>query len=448
LKRIFFHFLLVTIFFSNALSAQTGFKFYGKNIKQQKTRFKLINNLIVIPLNINGKKLSFILDTGVNKTILFNLSQNDSIGLRNVKKVQLQGLGNGKSVEALVSKKNKLRIKNLISGNETVYVILNDNFDLSGKMGITINGIIGYNLLKDLIVKINYHTRQITFYNPKKYKQRKCRRCETFPLQFYRKKPFIDVSIQLDTIGNKKTPVKMLIDSGGSDAIWLFEDTKAIIKTPKKYYRDILGEGLSGTIYGNRSRVQLFSIGRFNIEKPTVSFLDTLSTVNARDFKQRNGSIGGDILKRFKVWIDYPNKQITLKKNGSFRAGFKYNMSGLDVVYNGKKLIEVVNLKKADIYTSSSIGTTENATISFSTNYTYKFKPSYRIHKVLKNSNAEKAGLLVGDVLIKLNGKPVHDFSLGDIVNKFQERDKKKIKLIIERYGVKMKFEFRLEKRI
>ena len=73
---------------------------------------------------------------------------------------------------------------------------------------------------------------------------------KTFPLQFYRNKPYIEAKVRLDTIGNKFTDVKLLIDTGGSEAIWLFEDSKKEIKTPKKFFSDILGEGLSGTIYG------------------------------------------------------------------------------------------------------------------------------------------------------------------------------------------------------
>ena len=75
-----------------------GFHFNGTNKNRQQIRFKLINNLIVIPLEINGKELSFILDSGVNKTILFNLSENDSIGLLNTSNVFLRGLGEGDAV--------------------------------------------------------------------------------------------------------------------------------------------------------------------------------------------------------------------------------------------------------------------------------------------------------------------------------------------------------------
>ena len=56
--------------------------------------------------------------------------------------------------------------------------------------------------------------------------------------------------------------------------------------------------------------------------------------------------------------------------------------------------------------------------------------------------------MLKDDILLKINGKNSHQFDLKDIIYKFQERDKKKIKLLIDRNGKKMKFEFRLEKRV
>lgn len=426
--------------------AQKGYHFKNASMRKQRVSFRLINNLVVIPLEINGKKLSFILDSGVSKTILFNITKNDSIGLNDVEKVALQGLGKSEPVEALLSKNNTISLKNITSANETIYVVLKDNFDLSAKMGITIHGILGYSLLRNFIVKINYKSKKIDFFNRKTYQPKKCRKCETFPIQFYRKKPFIDAQVQLDTLGNALTKVKLLIDSGGSDALWFFEGTKNQIKTPKRFFRDVLGEGLSGAIYGNRSRIPKVKLKSFEIESPTASFLDSSSTSNARAFKKRNGSIGAGILKRFIVWFNYPNQQFVLKKNGSLKSGFNYNMSGLDIVYNGKQLVKEKDVKKITDAYNQQVST--NNSISFITSYSYKFKTSYKIKGVLENSPAYKAGLQKEDVILRINNKSVHEFTLGDILIKLREKDGKKIKMLIERAGVEMEFEFRLEKKV
>lgn len=418
----------------------------NQNKKTERIRFKFINNLIVIPLKINGKKLSFILDSGVSKTILFNITQNDSIGLNSVEKVSLRGLGKGEPVEALLSKNNKFSLKNIVSYDKTIYVIVRDYFDLSSKMGTTIHGIIGYNLLSNYVVKINYKNRYIDFYDPENFELKRCRKCETFPLNFYRKKPFIDAKVQLDTIGDKLTDVKLLIDSGGSDAIWLFEHTKPEIVTPINHFNDILGEGLSGSIYGNRSRISTFKLGSFIIEQPTVSFLDSISTKNARMYKERNGSIGSNILKRFIVWFNYANNTVTFKKNGSFKKGFNYNMSGLDVVYNGKQLVKEEDVRSYSDAYNQSVSSTNS--VKFITSFSYKFKPSYRIRNIVANSPADKAGLKVDDIILRLNNKPSHEYQLGEIIQKFQEKDGKRIKITVDRKGEKLKFQFRLEKKV
>ena len=446
MNKAFFLFIILVIDFSFSINAQEGFRFLDTNKNHQRIRFELIHNLIVIPLKINGKELSFILDSGVSKTILFNITKKDNISLKNVEKIQLQGLGKGEPVDALLSFKNKVSIKNIVHENETIYVILKDYFDLSSKMGKTIHGIVGYNILSNFIIKVNYKTKKIDFYNPETYTYKKCKKCEVFPIQMYRRKPYIEAQVQLDTVGSKLTFVKLLIDSGGSDAIWLFENTKEEITTPKRYFNDILGEGLSGTIYGNRSRIPKIKLGSFEIKNPTISFLDSVSSKNARNFKERNGSIGAGILTRFKVWFDYPNKKIMLKKNRSFSDGFHYNMTGLDVVYNGKQLVkEQLDISSYDAYNNQS---NNNNYINVITSFSYKFKASYRIKSVLKNSPGEKVGLLKDDIILKINDKPAYQFTLNDIILKFQERDHKRIKITVSRKREVLKFEFRLQKKV
>ena len=393
--------------------------------------------------------MSFILDTGVDKTILFSLSENDSLGLKNVKKISLHGLGKGKAIDALISQKNKLKVGALKSNDETIYLVLKDQFELSGKMGTTIHGIIGYSLLKDVIAKINYKTKKIILYNPKNFQYKKCKKCEEFPVEFYRNKPYVDAAIQLDTIGNEMTSVKMLIDTGGSDALWLFEESHEKIKTPLRHYNDILGEGLSGTIYGNRARIPKVRLGKFEVLQPTVSFLDTISTLQARKFETRNGSIGSNILKRFKVWIDYPNKKLILRKCAALTGGFEYNMSGLDIVYNGEQLVKEMDPEKVISYSGQNSSFENNSnTITFSASYRFKFKPSYRISKVLQNSPAALVGIYPDDILLKINGNSVHDLSIGQLIKKLQTKDGKKIRVTIRRGEDILKFQFKLKKRV
>lgn len=79
----------------------------------EKIKFQLINNLIVLPIEVNGTELSFILDSGVNKPILFNLTDQDAVQINNVSEITIRGLGEGEPIQALSSSGNSFRLKKL-----------------------------------------------------------------------------------------------------------------------------------------------------------------------------------------------------------------------------------------------------------------------------------------------------------------------------------------------
>ncbi len=403
----------------------------------------MLSNLVILPIEVNGKKLNFILDSGVGSTILFNISLKDSVELKNTKKIKLQGLGRETPVEAVLSKRNTFKLKNIVSKNQELYVIFNDNFDLSSKLGITIHGIIGYELLKDFIVKINYSAKTITFYKSKNYKWISCRACETFDLEFYKYKPYINVEVVVSDTLNKIIPVKLLVDSGGSDAMWLFERSHPELVASKNHFIDFLGEGLSGAIYGKRTKIEKLILGRFTFKKPTVSFPDSLSIAYARQFKERNGSLGANVLKRFLVIFDYKNNKMTLKKNSFYKKPFRYNMSGIELIHNGKILIK--ELSKHTKSTSDIGSSVKSNRLRFDYEYKYVFKPSFKIHRIRPGSPADRAGLKEGDIIIKINGKFAYTLKLEELVEEFYDREHKRITLIIERDGKDYLYYFYLE---
>ncbi|MCF6280023.1 MAG: aspartyl protease family protein [Flavobacteriaceae bacterium] len=412
------------------------------NDDSYKTSFKLIHNLIIIPIEINDKKLTFILDSGVSSTVIFNLTPSDSLKMNNVKKIYIRGLGDGEPIEALHSRGNRFKMGKLFATNNDLYIVYKEKLDFSAKLGITIHGLIGYDLLKDFVVTIDYVKKRITFTKPKKYKYRRCNRCETFDLEFYRNKPYINGEITVIEPHNKRVPVKLLIDSGGTDSVWLFEDDNIII--PQKSFRDFIGEGMTGSIFGMRSKLKSFKLKSFVFKEPNVAYLDSTSSLHARKFKDRNGSIGGNILKRFKVIFDYPNLKITLKKNSNFKESFGYNLSGIELMHAGQELVQEKSQAAFTVSKGNETLGGSNSVI-FDYNYKYVFKPLYSIFQVRKDSPAETVGIEVGDVLIKLNGIFVYNYSLQQLIEKFHGKKNRIIKLVVNRKGKQLKFEFKLK---
>ncbi|MDX1471945.1 MAG: retropepsin-like aspartic protease, partial [Flavobacteriaceae bacterium] len=201
--------LLFTLLAVNLNFSQSSFNLI--DARSDKIKFQLIDNLIVIPVEVNGVELSFLLDTGVSKPILFNIvNLEDSLKINQVESIFLQGLGGGASVEALKSQKNLVRIGDAINVNQDLYVILDEAINFTPRLGIPIHGIIGYDLFKDFIVEINYSRKFIRLYYPDLYEYRNCNKCETLSLSFYNNKPYLEAMVG---IREKDIPIKLLIDT-------------------------------------------------------------------------------------------------------------------------------------------------------------------------------------------------------------------------------------------
>jgi hypothetical protein len=70
-------------FFIYATISQSDFRF--KEVNKVKIPFQLINNLVFIPINVNGVELTFLLDSGVKETILFSLEEKMKLALKILK---------------------------------------------------------------------------------------------------------------------------------------------------------------------------------------------------------------------------------------------------------------------------------------------------------------------------------------------------------------------------
>lgn len=408
--------------------------------------FKLLNNLILIPVEINGVEMSFLLDSGVNKPILFNLNPGDSLEIEQRERIELRGLGSGSTISAVRARSDSFKIKNVEKKDLELFIILDEEINMSTRLGVAVHGIIGYDVFKDFIVEINYSNSKLKLHRPETYTYKECKKCEDLPLTFRHSKPYIDVNVNIEN--KEEIPVKLLIDSGGSDALWLFEEEAININVPEKYFEDFLGRGLSGSIYGKRSRVKEFSMGRFSFKNAKVAFPDSTAIVYVKNFKERNGSIGGEILKRFKVVFDYGNKRIRLRKSRFYSYPFRYNMSGIELQHNGMRLVSET-VKRSNAESSAGINRNSGAigevSIVFEHYNKFSLVKSFEVAEVREDSPAGQAGLIKGDIIISINGRYVHNYSLNRVTGMLEGKEGKKIRLKVNRDNVLLDFEFRLK---
>ncbi len=422
-------FFLVMVCFCASISAQSGF-FLQNGKKKNRIPFRLVNNLPIVEVEINGTLLSFILDTGVKSTILFSLEAADSVQLRNTSPAQLQGLGPGGAVEALKSLNNKVKVGDAMDWDHSLYIIFDSSLNFSPRMGIPIHGILGNEFFQNFIVKINYSSQVITIYDPKKYSLKSCKKCEDLPLNFVGNKPYISLKVASE---KKQEEVKLLVDSGSSDVIWLFDDYDFIKETPKNYFKDFLGLGLSGNIFGKRARIPELIVGSYILKEVNTSFPEEDAILKARYYQDRDGSVGGGFLSRFTVTFDYGNKLMRFKKNSKFNNPFNYNMSGLTLEHQGMELVKEERQAAVNSNKSNENDSFIRNSVSITTEVLFSLVPKYVVADVREGSPAALAGIEKDDEIISINGKPSYQYELYQLIEMFSTDEGKRIYIEFKR---------------
>ncbi|WP_343660744.1 PDZ domain-containing protein [Chryseobacterium sp.] len=430
-----FKLLLLVLFLSIFINAQNSFELI--NTKKAVIPFKFINNLIFIPINVNGAELTFLLDTGVSETILFSL-ENKEIKLSNVEKMKFSGLGGSVSIDGLKSERNTGKIgEEIINTSMSIYIILDEEFNISSHVGIPVNGVIGYHFFKDHPVSIDYSSKKITIYENADLLKKKTKRFEEFAITIEKDKPYLHAEVEMT---NEKKDSKLMIDLGNSDAIWLFPTLIKNFVYNRPNIDDFLGRGFNGDIYGKRSRIHNFYLGNFKFEKPLTAMPDEFSIQHVNLVENRKGSVGNEIMRRFTVIFDYTNQKLYLRKNRFFDDPFHFNMSGLDFRQDGLEWQE----DRVKIETQKSAMVSAEV---YKDSFQYKFslKPIFSISGVRKDSPAYEAGLKKDDKVLSINGEKTSDMTLEKIVELMKSNEGRNITMVIRRKNEELTFRFALE---
>jgi hypothetical protein len=383
------------------------------NAKKITIPFEIYNNLIVVPVVVNNRlPLRFILDTGVRTTILTEKTFSDLLNLEYNKKYTIAGIGETPLIEAYITNGVRLTLPGVSGDGHAMLVLEEDYLELRNYLGTEVHGIMGYELFSRFIVGVDYDKRVLTITTPNEFKKR--RKWLTIPISVEDTKPYVHgrisyVDAPTDTIG-----LKLLIDTGASHGLILNQETDPAIHIPEKNIKTSLGRGLGGRLDGKLAKLQSFSIGGACWEDVIATFpnegylLDSLTGNTVF----RNGSVGGDILSRFKIVFNFPLEEIYVKTGRQFKKDFTYNLSGITVKAIGSNLNQ------------------------------------YEIVEVRENSVASESGLKEGDRLISINHVDTNQMELGKVISILNSKPKKKLLIEISRNGQRLRHSIILENRL
>ena len=370
-----------------------GFQLTKKR-KITRIPFEFQANLVIVPVKVNNSDtLRFILDTGVTSIIITDPSIGQKLRLKFVRNVKIAGAGEGDEIQAGIAIDNTIRIGEMIGYRQNIVVLQDDHLKLSEFVGTPVHGIIGYEIFNRFTVTIDFSMNEIILENPEHYTYRPSKG-ERFPITIEDNKPYLSV-IELMK-DEHSTPLKVILDTGAGHAISLESNN---IPLPDKVLKAQLGRGLNGTINGNLGRIPLLKVGKFEMRNLVASFPDSASyRLKNTLLTERQGSIGCEFLRRFKVTFNYRDQYIVLKPiNRRMKEPFEHNMSGIELMARGEDYHE------------------------------------FMIDKVIADSPAEVAGLQEGDRVMFINNRSSKDISISEIYKLFQKGEGKALNLVVKR---------------
>jgi hypothetical protein len=388
------------------LSAQE-FMFKGGR-KKDVVDFKLVKNLIIIPVFINNRgPFNFILDTGVSPMLVTDPTILEPSDLKDVRNIRLVGLGKGNDVEAYASNSLQVSIGRATMQNIPAAILKTDIFNLSNFLGVHIHGLIGYYFVNSFLVQIKYSSQRLKFYA---LDQKVKIKGEPVDISMILNKPYLNARILIPELGEIST--RLLMDSGASNGLSLETYQGKKFPEPKVRVPANLGMGFSGLISGNIGRVEAVQIGPFTMEQVIASYPDYEDGGAKATETKRNGSVGADLLRHFDITLDYSRNKIYLKPNSNFKLPFEHDMSGLEIyIEEGKS-------------------------------------NRFFVERIEPNSPATAAGIRIGDEIISLNFKSVSTLDLEGIGSMLKSGDGRSIIIEISRKAESLYKVITLKKRI
>lgn len=369
------------------------FQFSGRR-KSEIIPFKLVKNLMVIPLSINGKgPYNFVLDTGVGLFLITDPKLVDTLQIENLRSITIAGFGKGTDLGAYVTPSLKVQVGSAVASSIPAAILKNDVFELSGFAGMPIHGLIGYELFSSFSVKISYSQNLVTLYRPDKHYVLK--KGSKIPITIEDRKPYVETEMTLND--GRKVKVKLIIDTGAGHPLSLESLDGNPFKVPDVNIAANLGVGLTGAIAGYIGRIPAITLGKFTLKNVLSSFPD-YKDVGAKVLSvSRNGNMGNSILKRFDVLFDYSEQLMYLKPSTFLKEPFEHDMSGMEL---------------------SSAAPDYNRVI---------------VTRVEPYSPAEYVGIQKGDEILSINFKPVNAMTMQEIDNLFRSKNDRSLILDVAR---------------
>jgi len=337
--------LYCTILFLISIAVSQGQEILSQPDAKLVTRFpfKQYSGGVMVVQGLFGNvkdTLNFILDTGSGGISLDSSTCEEfHIPLRPTD-TTITGIGGVRKVSFAFDQ--QLQLPGLTIEHLNFHV--NDYEVLSSVYGEKVDGIIGYSFFSRYIVKLNFDSNMVEVYTPGKI---------SYPREGATLHPvFTALPIQYLQIKDKrKTNFNYYFDTGAGLCFLMSDqyarDSGILLSRRKPVITQ--AEGMGGRSQMRLTVIKELKVGPYRFRHVPTYLYDDQYNVTSYPFV--GGLLGNDLLRRFNMILNYPNREIHLKPNSHFNDQFDYAYTGLGIYYVGGKILveDIVPNSPADI---------------------------------------------------------------------------------------------------
>ena len=347
--------------------------------------FELLNNHIYVEVKLNHKgPYQMLCDTGGANIITPTLAQ--ELGLKSEGALQGRGVGE-KSEDVGLVKIASVNVSDATLSNQVFAVYPMEA--LSAVEGIPIKGLIGYEMFKRFVARVDYEHHLITLTLPSAFAYKG--EGTVVPFKFNEHIPQVDGAI--DGIEGKFD-----IDTGSRSSLDLMGPFVEKYDLAARYgakLESVTGWGVGGAARSLVTRAKVLRLGEVEIPNPVTEL--SLQKKGAFTSQYVAGNVGAGVLKRFNITFDYPHQQLVFEPN--------------------------VNYGKPDAFDRSGMWLNQSEGV-------------FEVMDVTAGGPSATAGLKPGDKIVAIDGHPVSQLSLPAVREQFKsEPAGTKMRLTVETGG-------------
>jgi hypothetical protein len=278
----------------------------------------------MVPVRVNGSEpLRFALDTGAPFPALVGRESTARLGLKPGLRVRLGGSGSGRDPYGHLVHGLTFSLGEMDLLDRTAAVMAWEMLPVfDSENEVHFDGILGYDLLKRAVVELDFERGELTLYEPSSFDYSGAG--QTLPLLMHQRKPYADAGVVLE--GGAVVPVRLHVDLGNRGSLSLIPRSHPDIRLPTNGVRSE-GWGLSGSVMGVLGRVRTLQLGAHRLQNVVTKF----HTSGYATAGNRNGVLGLEVLRRFRVIFDYARKRMILESTTATSTPFEADTSALDM---------------------------------------------------------------------------------------------------------------------